>query len=691
MSCEDTQSGGEMRRFRAAFGNVSLRLLIAMLVVTAVLGAVAALAAGIYFSVGSSFVQQGRDRAQAALRTAATVFVGSADGYEVSWTEAGWIDRIDVWGLLPYRDNNLVQSIARITGAETSIYTVDKNTGSLMIGTTTLLGADGLPATGAILDPAGPVLSALEQGLPFSAEENLEGRSYFTAYKEVVRGEEIVGVLRVALPLSQIEKSLWDIMSKVLAVAAVVTLVFAGVGYAASLGIMRPIPRLVETMRHIADGSYDEPVPYTARGNEIGKIAKAVEVFRENGIRIDAISAQEAASHEARRKERQQMMATLRKEIGEVIDAAVQGDFSKHVEAEFPDPELAALAEGINGLVESVDRGLTETGCVLAAMAEADLTKHVRGEFAGAFAELRDNTNTVVTKLSEIVADVQVTSRSLKTATGEIMHGADDLSERTTRQASSIEETSAAVEQLSGIVANNARQAREASDNALGAVSTAEEGGKVMATATEAMDRILQSSNKISGIIGVIDDIAFQTNLLALNASVEAARAGEAGNGFAVVAVEVRRLAQSAADASRDVKLLLDQSAGEVRIGSRLVTEAAEKLRAMLEATHTSSKLMDSIARRSSDEAAAIEEISAAVRQMDEMTQHNASLVEETNAAIAQTEALAKKLDSVVDVFTINSPASTDPLRSLVRSSEAAVAASFNRSSPRAERSPAAA
>jgi len=642
-----------MKRLGIALQSLSLRLLISMLVVSAVLGAVLALAAGIYISAGANLVQQGRHRAETSLRTAATVFAGSADGYSVTWTDDGALGRVDVWGLLPYRDNILVDSIKRITGAEASVYTVDKASGKLMIGTTTLVSPGGELAMGATLDPDGPILTALAAALPYGTVEALEGQSYFTAYKEIVRGDEIVGVLRVAVPYAQVEQGLWDIMNMVLVVGGAVIATFAGLGYAASLGIMRPIPRLVGTMRRIADGSYDEPVPYTGRGNEIGKIADAVEVFRQNGIRIDTMTAEESVAHETRRREREQMMTTLRREIGAVIDAAVQGDFSHHVEAEFPDPELSELATGINRLIDSVDHGLTSTGLVLSAMADADLTRRVTGEFEGAFAKLRDNTNTVVAKLSEIVADVQATSRGLKSATEEIMHGASDLSERTTRQAASIEETSASVEQLSEIVANNAQQARQASENSFSAVRTAEEGGRVMATATEAMDRILQSSNQISTIIGVIDDIAFQTNLLALNASVEAARAGEAGKGFAVVAIEVRRLAQSAAEASSDVKKLVEQSAVEVRGGSRLVLEASQKLTAMLEATHANNHLIEGIAQRSAEEAAAIEEISAAVRQMDEMTQHNASLVDQTNAAIAQTEVQARRLDAVVDVFSV--------------------------------------
>jgi len=175
-----------------------------------------------------------------------------------------------------------------------------------------------------------------------------------------------------------------------------------------------------------------------------------------------------------------------------------------------------------------------------------------------------------------------------------------------------------------------------------------------MDAATSAMERITQSSAKISNIIGMIDDIAFQTNLLALNASVEAARAGDAGKGFAVVAVEVRRLAQSAAQASSEVKVLIEQSAGEVNTGSKLVGQAAGKLKAMLEAARSNNGLLESIANDSREQASAIEEVTTAVRTMDEMTQHNAALVEETNAAIEQTETQAVELDRIVAVFRIH-------------------------------------
>ena len=206
----------------------------------------------------------------------------------------------------------------------------------------------------------------------------------------------------------------------------------------------------------------------------------------------------------------------------------------------------------------------------------------------------------------------------------------------------------------------------------------------VMGQATEAMTRITESSGKISSIIGLIDDIAFQTNLLALNASVEAARAGDAGKGFAVVAVEVRRLAQSAAGASAEIKQLIDRSVGEVAEGSRLVTRAAERLSSVREAVRENTALLEGIAQASREQASAIEEVNIAVRQMDEMTQHNAALVEETNAAIEQTEAQASELDRIVDIFKMDdavrsvAPVAPRPAPALRTVGNAALAPDWN-------------
>ncbi|HEY4202473.1 MAG TPA: methyl-accepting chemotaxis protein [Devosiaceae bacterium] len=432
--------------------------------------------------------------------------------------------------------------------------------------------------------------------------------------------------------------------------------------------ITRPLAETVSNLGKLADGDLDVASGKHRAVTEIGEMDRAVEVFREAlHNRVELTRVADAAAIDSRT--RIEETSALNADLGEVVGAAILGDFSRRMAGNFADPKLNALADSVNQLVATVERGVDDTGEVLAALAEANLTKRMTGEHKGAFARLQNDTNAVADKLADIVGQLKSTSMALKTATGEILSGANDLSERTTKQAATIEETSAAMEQLASTVAQNAERASEASVVASTVTKTAEEGGLVMGEATSAMEKITSSSVKISNIIGMIDDIAFQTNLLALNASVEAARAGEAGKGFAVVAVEVRRLAQSAAQASSEVKALIEQSAKEVRGGSKLVADAAGKLQVMLTSARSSSALMDGIARESREQASAIDEVNVAVRTMDEMTQHNAALVEQTNAAIEQTEGQARELDRIVDVFTV-----TDAPRQFAASRPAAAA-----------------
>jgi len=348
--------------------------------------------------------------------------------------------------------------------------------------------------------------------------------------------------------------------------------------------------------------------------------------------------------------------AALNREIARVVSAAEAGDFSERVDVAGSNPEIGRLAGSVNNLMASVETGISATTQVLAAMARADLTERMGGSFAGAFATLQEDVNAVGDKLSSLVGELRQTSQAVRVATSEILVGTNDLAQRTTRQASTIEEASAAIDEVAARVADNARQAESATAQASMAAREAEGGREVMEAANTAMERITASSDRIASIVKTIEGIAFQTNLLALNASVEAARAGDAGKGFAVVAIEVRRLAQSAAVASAEIRDLIAQSAAEVDAGARLVSAASDSLLSLLETVRENAEAMTRITEVSREQASAIAEVSLAVSQLDEITQHNAALVEETNAAIEQTEAQAGDLDRIAASFVIERP-----------------------------------
>tara|TARA_A100001391_G_scaffold151866_1_gene109647 strand:+ start:263 stop:2596 length:2334 start_codon:yes stop_codon:yes gene_type:complete len=417
-------------------------------------------------------------------------------------------------------------------------------------------------------------------------------------------------------------------------------------------GLSGTIKQIAGRMRQLADGDLDLELDQRQR-HEVGQMVEALTVFRDNGRAMRDMDS-EKARQAAEDAEEHRIRADLQARIKSVVSAAVAGDFSGRIDVRYEDPELESFAQSVNMVMETVDRGLSETGQVLSAMADADLSLRVNGTYEGAFGQLKDDTNAMAETFAEIVGRLKDTSRALKIATGEILSGANDLSERTTRQAATIEETSASMEQLAAAVTGNAQKAQDALDKTRAASDLAQKGGAVMGEANQAMERITTSSAKVSDIIKMIDDIAFQTNLLALNASVEAARAGEAGKGFAVVAVEVRRLAQSAAQASSEVKVLIEESANEVGGGSRLVAQATETLRDIRAAVIENAEIMGGISNASREQAAAISEVSSSVRLLDEMTQHNAALVEETNATIEQTEAQVTTLDGIVARFTLD-------------------------------------
>jgi methyl-accepting chemotaxis protein len=387
--------------------------------------------------------------------------------------------------------------------------------------------------------------------------------------------------------------------------------------FVAQVGITAPITKLRERMVSLADGNTADDIAGIDRLDEVGKMAASVAVFRTNAIdrlRLEQQTEKDRTLSERDRMEREKLKAV----------------------------EAANLESAVKALGEA-----------LVSLASGDLTHRIEQPFTPELDALRQDFNVAVSKLNETLQAVDANATAIAAGSNQIRSSADDLSRRTEQQAASVEETAAALEQITTTVKDASARASEASGLVARTRQGAEKSGEVVRNAVEAMHQIELSSNEISNIIGVIDDIAFQTNLLALNAGVEAARAGDAGKGFAVVAQEVRELAQRSAKAAKEIKALITASGNQVENGVALVGDAGKALDVIVSEVQEINRHVHAIAEASREQSIGLQEINTAVNTMDQGTQQNAAMVEETTAASHSLAAEAATLSQLMSQFNL--------------------------------------
>jgi methyl-accepting chemotaxis protein len=438
--------------------------------------------------------------------------------------------------------------------------------------------------------------------------------------------------------------------------AAFAGLVALGSGIFVVRGIGMPIGRITKAMRRLADGDVTSTIPFAGRGDEVGAMAGAVEVFRQAAISNLELEREAEEARGRAAAERAQAEREAEEHAAERLRVATSG--------------LAAALERLAG---------------------GDLGFQIEKAFASEFEPLRHDFNRSVRQLSETLAEISNTVGAVESGSHEIASGANDLSRRTEQQAAALEETAAALDEITSNVSHAAKRTEEAKSLAGRANQSAAQSGRVVADAEEAMRRIEQSSQQISSIIGVIDEIAFQTNLLALNAGVEAARAGDAGKGFAVVAQEVRELAGRSAGAAKEIKALIKNSATEVNAGVKLVRETGAALGEIGGFIVEINGHMEAIAVSAKEQSTGLAEVNGAVNQMDQTTQQNAAMVEESTAASAALAGEAQTLRALISKFSFGDmPVSAKP-SAMLRQTAAAMAAPVSPAARRADPRPSAA
>ncbi len=409
-------------------------------------------------------------------------------------------------------------------------------------------------------------------------------------------------------------------MAMILAVGGLAIILAA---YGIVKSVTGPILRLKASMQSIAEEDVSRDVPETERKDEIGAMAKVVSVLRQ--------SVAERAELRVREGEQQVRLDAERSE-GERRQRAV--------------------SQGQSDAMQTV-------GEALERLAAGDLTVSIDA-ISPEYAKLRDDFNRAVDALSGTVNAIARSTDVVYGSAGGIAEAANNLSHRTEQQAASLEETAAALDEITATVRSASERAAEASRMVAETKQSTGRSGTIVRDAVAAMSRIEDASSRISQIIGVIDEIAFQTNLLALNAGVEAARAGEAGRGFAVVAQEVRELAQRSANAAKEIKGLISNSAAEVGTGVALVRSTGDALTEIEALVNKVNEQVNSIATSAREQATGLAEVNTAVNQMDQMTQQNAAMVEETNAAGQTLTQESEQLKRLLGNFRLSPAGAAD-------------------------------
>jgi methyl-accepting chemotaxis protein len=388
-----------------------------------------------------------------------------------------------------------------------------------------------------------------------------------------------------------------------------------GVAVAAAVSLTRPMVRVQVRMRDLMDGDLTSPILDQKRGDEIGSLAQTVEFVK--GTLVERNRLQEEAAAAARAAEQSRRQA----------------------EEEAIGRERTLVSQSI--------------GASLVKLAAKDLTYRMGDDIPDAYRKLQADFNEALEEMERAIESVTASTQSMHMGTEEISKASGDLSRRTEHQAARLEETAAALDKITASVRQASEGAMQARKVVANAIADAQKGGEVVRKAVEAMGGIEKSSQQISQIIGVIDEIAFQTNLLALNAGVEAARAGDAGRGFAVVASEVRGLAQRSAEAAKEIKGLISASTAQVGQGVNLVAETGKALQGLVAKVGDINAVVLEIASGAERQAIDLREVNSAVCEMDKVTQQNAAMAEQATAVSHSLAEESTRLMALVGQFNV--------------------------------------
>ncbi|WP_169727696.1 methyl-accepting chemotaxis protein [Acetobacterium malicum] len=440
------------------------------------------------------------------------------------------------------------------------------------------------------------------------------------------------------------------------------------------------VTRLEENLKRLALGDLGFDMNRTESGTHTKEISAQFDGIDQSMIEVE------------------NSIVTLLSDVSGLTAAIIAGNLDARGDATKFDGVWKKLIEGMNDILQEIDKPLREVGQVMNALSKGNLTVLVQGSYQGAFdqlkqlvnmtvgqlnevideitfkineiasgnlnlddaaayqgkfSEMSQSINTIIPSLNEILQDIHIAAEQVNACASQVSDGSQALAQGATEQASSIQELTASIAEIANQTKNNAIDADKVQTLTHDVLENAEMGNSKMFVMQESMNEINRSSQDISKIIKVIDDIAFQTNILALNAAVEAARAGQHGKGFAVVAEEVRTLAARSSDAARETTKLIEGSIDKVRTGTEIANETTFAFKDIVLGIGKVTELISKIAIASNEQVTGIAQINTGIDQVAQVVQQNSATAEESAAASEELSGQAELLKDRIDSFKL--------------------------------------
>ncbi|SMP18775.1 methyl-accepting chemotaxis protein [Shimia sagamensis] len=487
-----------------------------------------------------------------------------------------------------------------------------------------------------------PVMTAYKTAFEALVNETLKERgfrkdmskSYANAspYMDTIL-EDVTAALDAVLHESEVVSQKAQLSSQWAAIGG--ASIFAIFALILARGISRPLKRIDAVLKDMMNEDFSKEMPNSGI-RELSAISEAVGDFRKQ---------EETKVH-------------MTREISKVIEACGDGDFSRRIDTAGSEGVFKDLGQGVNAIGEVAQKGLGDVQETLEILATGDLTHEMPEGQKGVFKDISNTITHLTDSLDGMVRQLSASGKVLNHTSQEISSSVDDASRRGEISAASLEETSSSLQTVAQTVNDTAKSAQEARSHVNNAQKKAESTREVADQTVAAIQKIKESSDAISQISGLIEDVAFQTNLLALNAGVEAARAGDAGRGFAVVASEVRALAQRSSEAAHEINTLISSSQTEVANGVNLMDETGNSLGEIMQAVEQVVGKVREIAENAVDQSTGLKEVSAAVESLDSDSQKSAAMLEETAASGQVLRGEAENLVRAVDGFTLKDQSS---------------------------------